>query len=302
MDAVKAKGNLKKKERKCKMARMLTEEEVKRMEEQRALQDRARAAGNPTAGMSAEERTKYVFQKAHEDAMERRRPNVLANPGAEADTGFRHRVLRDEEMRTARAHQMDMLGKELATREEEARQKRHGMAEQGMEAAKLRYGYTDYDGKYHAGGEARLAEIQAANAEKIAGINTASAEKIAGINTASNEKVNKDKNDAAVEVANINKDATVEAAGINARAQAAQQYAQDLMKRRNVGEQQALNFAESRARLIAQMEKQYTNKQGKLGINGKFGDAARAEIERIVDVRLKNQLPGKPRVEGRFIE
>ena len=144
------------------MARMimLTEEEVERMEKQRELQERAQRAVDPNALYNQR------MKAAHEAAMERRRGRILANPSAETDTTLRHQVLRDEESRLAREHEMDRLGKELATRKEEAREKRIGMENQGLEAAKLHYGWTDYEGKYLPGGEVKLVEAQNADKEK----------------------------------------------------------------------------------------------------------------------------------------
>ena len=269
------------------MARMLTEEEVERMEKQRELQERAQKAGNPTAGMSEEERQKYVFRQAHEEAMERRRLNVLANPGAEANTNFRHSVMRDAEMRAARTHEMEMLGKELATREEEARQKRYGMAEQGMEAAKLRYGYTNYDGQYIGGGEVRLAETQAENAEKIATINAGSAEKIATINAGSAEKISREKNETAENVATTNKEGMVESERIKAQAQGAERLEERLRREREMKEeeaQKAIKMVMERARNIMQ-----NSKRG--------GKTTMSEEEAIRKAKIEleglGQLPGR---------
>ena len=142
------------------MAKIWTDEEVERLERQRELQDRAQRAVDPNALYNQR------MKAAHEAAMERRRGRILANPSAETDTTLRHQVLRDEESRLAREHEMDRLGKELATRKEEAREKRIGMENQGLEAAKLRYGWTDYEGKYLPGGEVKLVEAQNADKEK----------------------------------------------------------------------------------------------------------------------------------------
>ena len=274
------------------MARMLTKEEVERMEEQRELIDRARKAGNATAGMSEEERQRYVFNQAHADAMERRRQRVLADPSAEADTTYRHSVMRDAELRAARAHEAGMQGRELATREEEARQKRMGMAEQGMEAAKLRFGFTDYEGKYRPGGEVRLAEIQAANAEKIAGIKKESEMGVAKINAESAEKINEGKDKTAIEVANVNYDTSVDTETVRARAQAAKEYAQEMMRHREVDEKAALEFSQKRSAMITQLIN-LTKVKGKPRYTEE-------EAARIIDQRLKSEMPGKPRVDDRF--
>ena len=273
------------------MPRMLTKEEVERMEEQRELIDRARKAGNATAGMSEEERQRYVFNQAHADAMERRRQRVLADPSAEADTTYRHRVMRDAELRAARAHEAGMQGRELATREEEARQKRMGMAEQGMEAAKLRFGFTDYEGKYRPGGEVRLAEIQAANAEKIAGIKKESEMGVAKINAESNEKISQGRDKTAIEVANVNYDTSVDTERVRANAQAAQQYAQDLMRERHVDEKKALEYGKSVMADAYKLVNASRNKQ-----TGKPTLSMDDAIKKVEEERRRmGQVPGEPR-------
>lgn len=117
------------------MARMLTEEEVKRLEEQRGLQERARAATAPR-DLNAEYNRR--MEAAHAAAMERQRGYIERNPSAETDTTLRHQVLREKELDAANRRQMAIMGTEDVTRIEEARQKRQGMAEQGMEAARIR--------------------------------------------------------------------------------------------------------------------------------------------------------------------
>ena len=263
------------------MARMLTKEEVERMEEQRELIDRARKAGNATAGMSDEERQRYVFNQAHADAMERRRQRVLADPSAEADTTYRHSVMRDAELRAARAHEAGMQGRELATREEEARQKRFGMSEQGMEAARL-----------NKDAAIRAAELQTASAEKIAGINRDSAMGVAKINTESAEKINEGKDKTAIEVANVNYDTSVDTETVRARAQAAKEYAQEMMRHREVDEKAALEFSQKRSAMITQLINS-TKVKGKPRYTEE-------EAARIIDQRLKSEMPGKPRVDDRF--
>ena len=263
------------------MARMLTKEEVERMEEQRELIDRARKAGNATAGMSDEERQRYVFNQAHADAMERRRQRVLADPSAEADTTYRHSVMRDAELRAARAHEAGMQGRELATREEEARQKRFGMSEQGMEAARL-----------NKDAAIRAAELQTASAEKIAGINRDSAMGVAKINAESNEKISQGRDKTTIEVANVNYDTSVDTAATNARAQEARTFAENMMKQRMVDEKTAIEFAEKRSQMITQLIN-----SSKVKGKPRYTEA---EAMKIIDERMKGQLPGKPRVDDRF--
>lgn len=267
------------------MARMLTEEEVERMEEQRELIDRARKAGNATAGMSEEERQRYVFNQAHADAMERRRQRVLADPSAEADTGYRHSVMRDAELRAARAHEAGMQGRELATREEEARQKRMGMAEQGMEAARL-----------NKDAAIRAAELQTASAKDIATINKDSAQGVAKINAESNEKINADKNKTALELGNINYDTSVDTETVRANAQAAKEYAQEIMRQRTVDEKTAMEYGN---KVIAEAWKRVQESKNK--ITGKATMTMDEAIKRVEEERRRmGQVPGEPRDLGTF--
>ena len=140
------------------MARMimLTEEEVERMEKQRELQERAQRAVDPNALYNQR------MKAAHEAAMERRRGRILANPSAETDTTLRHQVLRDEESRLAREHEMKTQAAELATREEEARQKRLGMENQGASAAGRKADADTFVAQIQAGGADRQREHELA--------------------------------------------------------------------------------------------------------------------------------------------
>lgn len=142
------------------MARMLTEEEVEKLEKQRELQGRAQAATDPNALYNQR------MAAAHAAAMERRRGYIELNPNAETDTKLRHQVLRENELAAAHQRGMEVHKGEWDTRIREAEEKRRGMEGQGVEAAKLRYGETDYKGNYTPGGEFRLAEQQNADKEK----------------------------------------------------------------------------------------------------------------------------------------
>lgn len=265
------------------MPRMLTEEEVKRMEEQRALRDRARAAGNPTAGMDWNERRR--FEEAQERQMWDQRfrethgglsraevaaagPNGSGRQYAAIKRGF--------ELQAARQNEMEKLGKEMATREQEAHEKRMGMREQGRDAA-----------EFNKDAAIRAAELQTAGAAQVAGINRDRDLGVAKLNAESNERINKDKGDVAIDVARIGAEGATETAAVQARAQAAQQYAQNLMKQRQVDEESAWNFAKKRADMIAELRAKQKNLSE---------DAA----ARLVDERLKGGLPGKARVEDRF--
>ena len=114
------------------MARMLTEEEVEKLEKQRELQSRAQAATDPNALYNQR------MAAAHAAAMERQRGYIERNPNAETDTALRHQVMRDAELRAAREHERGMQKDVLETREYEASQKKEGLIGQGSEAAKIR--------------------------------------------------------------------------------------------------------------------------------------------------------------------
>jgi len=114
------------------MARMLTEEEVEKLEQQRALQSRAQAATDPNALYNQR------MAAAHAAAMERRRGYIELNPNAETNTELRHQVMRENELRAAHERQKDILGTPDVTRIEEARERRLGMEDQGVGAAKIR--------------------------------------------------------------------------------------------------------------------------------------------------------------------
>ena len=172
------------------MARKLTEEEVEKLEKQRELQSRAQAATDPNALYNQR------MQRAHEAAMERQRGYIMRNPNAETNTTLRHQVLREQELRAAREHELGMQKNELETREKESYDKRMGMKEQGSDAAKS-----------HSDATIRAAELQAASAEKIAGIN-----KDRDLGVAEwGYKGKKDEGDAKVEAAGLQADATVKA-------------------------------------------------------------------------------------------
>ena len=270
------------------MPRMLTEDEVKRMEEQRALRDRAREAGNATAGMSWNERRR--FEEAQERQMWDQRfrethgglsraevaaagPNGSGRQYAAIKRGF--------ELQAARQNEMEKLGKELATREQEAHEKRMGMREQGRDAA-----------EFNKDAAIRAAELQTASAEKIAGINRDSAMGVAKINAESNEKISQGRDKTTIEVANVNYDTSVDTAATNARAQESRTFAENMMKQRMVDEKTAIEFAEKRSQMITQLIN-----SSKVKGKPRYTEA---EAMKIIDERMKGQLPGKPRVDDRF--
>ena len=227
------------------MAKMLTEEEVEEIEKQRELRDRARAAGS-TAGMGWNERKRFAeaqerqmwdqrFRETH-GGLSRAEVAAAGPNGSGRQYGA---IKRGYELQAAQAHEMDRLGKELATRETEAHERRMGMAEQGMRAA-----------EFNKEAAIRAAELQTASAKEIAGINAASNEKIAGINATSQEKINKDKNDANVEVAGINKEGTVEATKIQAEAQEKRLMAENLMRKGQLDEKSAIAITEAATEMV----------------------------------------------------
>lgn len=268
------------------MARMLTEEEVERLEKQRELRERARAATSQEGLM----RFREAQERKRQDALYRESHGGLSKAEVQAagpdGSGRQYRAIaRGAELQAARTHEMDRLGRELATREEEALQKRMGMAEQGMEAA-----------KQNKEAAIRAAELQTASAKDIATINKDSAMGVAKINAESNEKINKDRNYASVDVANINKDATVEAATVNANAQAAQQYAQDLMRQRQVDEKTALTYGQSVVAEAQRLVNSTKNKQ-----TGKPTMTLEEAIKQIDEKRKKaGQMTGTQRPLSEF--
>lgn len=126
------------------MAKIWTEEEVERLERQRELQDRARAA-NPTAGMSFHERQRYKWEQERKLDDDRFRAShgglsraEVAAAGPNGSGRQYAAIKRGFELQAAREHEMKTRAAELATREEEARQKRFGMENQGLGAARVR--------------------------------------------------------------------------------------------------------------------------------------------------------------------
>ena len=160
------------------MARNLTEDEVKWIEERRRQQEQQRGRDYFESKMSDEERGAIdqrrqemaeaaqrqrvnamhtaaadwrrngqtqmndrfndTVRSAQQDAMEQRRRRILANPSAETDTKLRNFVLRQAELDAAHERGMDVHKGEWNTRIEEAEKKRLGMEEQGADAATIR--------------------------------------------------------------------------------------------------------------------------------------------------------------------
>ena len=114
------------------MARMLTEEEVEKLEKQRELQSRAQAATDPNA------LSNQRMAAAHAAAMERQRGYIERNPNAETNTALRHQVLRENELAAAQGRELKKMGTMDVTREREAELKMLGMRGQGADAATIR--------------------------------------------------------------------------------------------------------------------------------------------------------------------
>ena len=212
------------------MARMLTEEEVEKLEKQRELQSRAQAATDPNALYNQR------MAAAHEAAMERRRGYIIRNPGTEIDPKVRNQVLRDEELRTARAHELGMQKNELETREYEARQKREGMENQGVEAAKLRSGYTDYNGKRVQGSEEIIAGLQNADKEKQRQHELAMLGQTQTFQGTQNDAERKNK----LDIAGVQGKSTVEAAKAQAEARAADISAKNDIERAKIASREKI--------------------------------------------------------------
>ena len=124
------------------MARMLTEEEVKRLEEQRGLQERERRA---LSGMSPDSAMRYreAQERQHWDDMYRQSHGGLSRAevrslGPDGSGRQAAGIARAAELRAAHERQKDIMGTEDVTQVEVARQKRLGMENQGVGAATIR--------------------------------------------------------------------------------------------------------------------------------------------------------------------
>ena len=226
------------------MARMLTEEEVAKMERQHELRGRAYKT------MSWNERKRFEEAQEREMYEERYRGShgglsraEVAAAGPDGSGRQNAAIKRGFELQAQREFEQKRLGEELGTRRFEAEQRRKGMAEQGMKAA-----------EFNKEAAIRAAELQTASAEKVAGINTAGAKEIAEINSNRDKDVEtirgknalevaKDQGDAQTEVARINKEGIVEAEREKAAAQTRSEYAQNLMRQRMVDERTAWQYS-----------------------------------------------------------
>ena len=168
--------------------RRFSDDDVKRMEQDADAAGRITAAERKMAlaGNSFNNRNNQIADlaaAAHERRLASRSHFVTMNPGAvspqeraslaqERLTG-RERVLQE--------HERGMLKDKIAGEVNVAHEKRLGMENQGVEVGKLRYGYTDYDDKYHEGSEQRIAREQGQNALSLAEKEWAGKKEIADI-------------------------------------------------------------------------------------------------------------------------
>lgn len=251
------------------MARMLTEEEVEKLEKQRELQSRAQAATDPNALYNQR------MAAAHAAAMERRRGYIESNPNAETDTALRHQVMREKELRAAHERQKDIMGTEDVTRIEEARQKRLGVENQGLGAATIR-AQADKD----------ILGLNLADKEKQRQHELAMLGQTQTFQGTQNEAERKNR----LAISQEQGDAAVDAATVQAQAQEARIYAENLMKTRNLDQRQAMQFARMREQKINKIMEQRRSKQ-----TGKY-TITREEAAKMADEELENQgLPGTAR-------
>lgn len=120
---------------------------------------------------------------AHERYMASRSRFIEGNPNAVSP---QERAAIAQERLTGREralqeHERGMLKDKIEGEVNVAHEKRLGMENQGVGVGKLRYGYTDYDGKYHEGSEQRIAREQGQNALSLAEKEWAGKKEIADI-------------------------------------------------------------------------------------------------------------------------
>ena len=160
----------------------------------RLMEEDADAAGRITAaerkmalaGNSFNNRNNQIADlaaAAHERRLASRSHFVTMNPGAvspqERASLAQERLTGRE--RALQEHERGMLGDKIKGEVDVAHEKRLGMENQGVEVGKLRYGYTDYDDKYHEGSEERIARQQGQNALSLAEKEWAGKKEIADI-------------------------------------------------------------------------------------------------------------------------
>ena len=168
--------------------RRFSDDDVERMEQDADAAGRITAAERKMAlaGNSFNNRNNQIADlaaAAHERRLASRSHFVTMNPGAVSP---QERASLAQERLTGRERAIQdfergMLGNKIAGEVDVARQKRLGMENQGIEVGKLKYGYTDYDDKYHEGSEQRIAREQGQNALSLAEKEWAGKKEIADI-------------------------------------------------------------------------------------------------------------------------
>lgn len=174
--------------------RRFSDDDVKRMEQDADAAGRITAAERKMAlaGNSFNNRNNQIADlvaAAHERRLASRSHFVTMNPGAVSP---QERASLAQERLTGRERALQdfergMLGDKIKGEVDVAHEKRMGMENQGVGAAKIRYGYTDDDGTYHEGGEERIARQQGKNALDLAEKEWAKKKEIADIEAKSHQ-------------------------------------------------------------------------------------------------------------------
>lgn len=131
--------------------------------------------------------------KAHERRMASRARFIEGNPNAvspqerAAVMQWQHNQGLTGRESALQQHEMDMLKQRSANDKAVAFERRMGMENQGIEVGKLKYGYTDYNDKYHEGSEERIVKQQGKNALDLAEKEWAKKKEIAGIDAKSRQ-------------------------------------------------------------------------------------------------------------------
>lgn len=236
---------------------MLTEEEVEKLEQQRELRERARAATSQEGLM----RFREARERERQDQLYRESHGGLSKAEVQAagpnGSGRQYRAIaRGAELQAAREHEMKKFGEEMSTRRDEAFQKRMGMAEQGMEAARMNKDAT-----------IRAAELGAANvktqaksSERIAGINQKGALEVANAQGEWALKTKKEEGDAHVEAARLTSAATVDAATETAAAQARKDYAEAMVRNKEKDAGEAWKRSNDVMQRAIQLQRNYRKK------------------------------------------
>jgi hypothetical protein len=262
------------------MARNLTEDEVKFIEERRKQQQEQSRRDEFEGGMSGEE-LEAIDKRRQEMAEGWRKARVSAmgdaargwrRGQAERDADERrhwddlHRethgglsrgevvalgpdgsgrqaagIRRAAELQAAHGRELEKMGTMDVTREREAELKMIGMRDQGMGAARLNAAAAKHD----SDNRFRAAELEWGARERMGTADNATKLKLGEMEG----KWRKDTNDANVEIAGVQADATVQAA----REKATAEFARDLMQQRQLDQKTALQYAQGRSQRALKM-------------------------------------------------